>query len=57
VTNREDQIVSVICPEFEAPTGICHLKQSAFQDGLLSDLFGRADDNPLDNPAPRCTLA
>jgi hypothetical protein len=57
VTNREDQIVSVICPEFEAPTGICHLKQSAFQDGLLSDLLGRADDNPLDNPAPRCTLA
>ena len=57
VTNLADEIVSVICPEFEASTGICHLKQSAFQGGLLSELLRRADENPLDNPAPRCTLA
>jgi len=57
VTNLEDEIVSVICPEFEAPTGISHLKQSAFKGGLLSELLRRVDEDPLDIPAPRCTLA
>jgi hypothetical protein len=57
VTNVEDEIVSVVCPEFQAPTGICRLKTSALQGGLLSDLLRRGDENSLENPAPRCTLA
>jgi hypothetical protein len=57
VTNLEGEIVSVICPEFQASTGICCLKQHAFQGGPLFWLFRRADGNPIENPAPRCTLA
>jgi hypothetical protein len=57
VTNLEGEIVSVICPEFQASTGICRLKEHAFQGGLLSELLRRADENPIENPAPRCTLA
>ena len=57
VTDLEGEVVSVICPEFEAPTGTCRLKRSAFQDGLLSELLRRADENPIEHPAARCTLA
>jgi hypothetical protein len=57
VTNLEGEIVSVVCSEFEVPTGICRLKKSAFQGGLLSELLRRADENAIENPEPRCTLA
>jgi hypothetical protein len=57
VTNLEGEIVSVVCPEFEVPTGICRLKKSAFQGGLLSEFLRHADENAIENPEPRCTLA
>jgi hypothetical protein len=57
VTNLEGEIVSVICPEFQVSTGICRLKEHAFQDGLLSELLRRVDENAIENPEPRCMLA
>jgi hypothetical protein len=57
VIDIDGEVVSVICPEFETQRGICHVKESAFQGGMLSELFRRADGTPLDNPVPRCTLA
>ena len=57
MTNLEDEIVSVVCPEFDVPTDICRLKKKAFQAGVLSELFGRAGENPIENPTPRCPLA
>ena len=57
VTDLEGEVVSVVCREFEAPTGTCRLKRGAFQGGLLSELFRPADENLIENPAVRCTLA
>jgi hypothetical protein len=57
VTNLEDEVVAVICPEVDAPTGICRLKTSELRGGVLADLLRRGDENPMDNPAPRCTIA
>jgi hypothetical protein len=57
VTDLENEVVVVICPEVDAPTGICRLKTNELRDGLLGDLLRRGDENPMENPAPRCTLA
>jgi hypothetical protein len=54
VTNREGDVVSVVCSERQPETRICCAKTRAFEDGLIGDLFrpGAA----AERLASRCTL-
>jgi hypothetical protein len=54
VTNREGDVVSVVCSERRPDTRTCGAKTRAFQDGLIGGLF-RLDD-AADRLATRCTL-
>jgi hypothetical protein len=56
VTNFEGETTSVICPEYEEPSGICRLKMSAREGGPLSQLLERLSEDTLDRRSVRCHL-
>jgi len=56
VTDLEGETTKVICAEYEKPTGICRLKKSAFEGGMLSQLLERVSENALDSKNTRCVL-
>jgi hypothetical protein len=54
VTDFEDSVVQVICPEYDNATGMCRLKTRASSGGPLSTFVARASEGTLDNRAVRC---
>ena len=56
VTDLEDEVTALICPEYEEPTGICRLKKNAGQGGPLSQLLERVSEDTLDTRTTRCNL-
>ena len=56
VTDLEDEVTALICPEYEEPTGICRLKNNARQGGPLSQLLERVSEDALGTRTTRCNL-
>ena len=56
VTDLEDEVTSLICPEYEASTGICRLKKTSRQGGPLSQLLERVSEDALGTRTTRCNL-
>jgi hypothetical protein len=54
VTDFEDNVMQVICPEYNTASGMCRLKQRASSGGPLSTFVARASADTLDNRAVRC---
>ena len=57
VTNLEDDIVAIACPDFQVSTGVCSLKTSVLQEERLLAFQERGQRNPIDRPPVRCKLA
>jgi hypothetical protein len=57
VTDFEDNITQVICPEYDAAIGTCRLKKRASSGGPLSTFIARASADALDTRADRCDFA
>jgi hypothetical protein len=57
VSNVENEVVAVVCPEVDVPRGACRLKTIALRGGFVSDLLRLDDANPIETSAPRCPLA
>jgi hypothetical protein len=56
VTDLEGEMTKIICAEYDEPTGICRLKKSASQGGMLSQLLERVSEDALDTKSARCVL-
>jgi hypothetical protein len=56
VTNLEDDVVAVVCPDFQISTGVCSLKTSALREERLLAFQGRGQRNTI-GPEARCKLA
>jgi hypothetical protein len=56
VTNLEDEVAAIICPEYEERTGICRLKKTALAGGPLSQLLERLSEDTLGIRTTRCHL-
>jgi hypothetical protein len=57
VTNLEDELVRVICAEYDERAGICQVKHRAREGGPLSQLLERVAEGALDTKDSRCALA
>jgi hypothetical protein len=57
VSNREDEIVAVVCPDFQVSTGLCHLKTSALREELLLEFHERRQQSLIQGAAVRCRFA
>jgi len=57
VTDLEDNLRQVICPEYDAAMGTCRLKQRASSDGPLATYLARAAEDTLGNRSVRCDFA
>jgi hypothetical protein len=57
VTDFEDNVMQVICPEYDNATGTCRLKKRASSGGPLSTFVARASEDTLDSRAVRCDFA
>lgn len=56
VIDLEGETTKIICAEYDERTGICRLKASAFQGGMLSQLLERVSEDTLDTKNTRCVL-
>jgi len=56
VTDFEGETTKIICTEYDEPTGICRLKKSASQGGMLSQLLERVSEDTLGTKNMRCDL-
>jgi hypothetical protein len=57
VTDLEDQVTRVICPEYDSTTSACRLKQRASTGGALSTFVARVSEDTLDSRTVRCDFA
>jgi hypothetical protein len=57
VTDFEDNITQVICPEYDNATGMCRAKKRASSGGPLSTFVARASEDTLDNRTVRCDFS
>jgi hypothetical protein len=57
VTDLEDNVMQVICPEYDNATGMCRLKRRASSGGPLSTFLARASDGTLDGRPVRCDFS
>jgi len=57
VTDFEDNVMQVICPEYDNATGMCRSKQRASSGGPLSTFVARAAEGTLDARTVRCDFA
>jgi hypothetical protein len=55
-TNRDQEVVAVVCPELQAEGGTCRLRANAVRSGFFLDLLLREDGQPADVPQPGCRL-
>jgi hypothetical protein len=57
VTTFEDEVTTLICPEFEPVTKTCRMKKMTGLGGPLSQLLERVSEETLANPTVRCHIA
>jgi hypothetical protein len=57
VTDFEDTVTQVICPEYDAGIGTCRLKERASSGGPLSTFVARVSEDTLESRATRCDFA
>ena len=56
VADFEGFVTSIVCPQYEASTHLCRLKESALSGGPLSQLLQRVEEDTLDRRGTRCDL-
>jgi len=56
VTDLEGNVTSIICAEYEGSSGVCRLKERAFEGGPLTQLLERVAEDALDTRSPLCVL-
>ena len=56
VVDFEGETTRVICAEYDERTGMCRLKKSASQGGMLSQLLERVSEDSLSTRNTRCVL-
>jgi hypothetical protein len=56
VTDLEDRIQSLICPEYDRATGECRLKTRATRGGPLAQLLERVAEHTLATRSTLCHL-
>jgi hypothetical protein len=58
VSDLEGEMTQIICAEYDEPTGICRLKKSTAQGGMLSQLLERVSESEemLTTKNMRCDL-
>jgi len=56
VTNFEDRVTGIICPEYDHSSGFCRLKNRALEGGPLSRLLERVSEGTLESRSTRCDL-
>ena len=57
VTDLDDTVTLVICPEYVEPTGMCRMRRAPESGGPLSQLVGRVREAAsLAAPCTRCYL-
>ncbi len=56
VTNLEDEVTELICPEYVRHTGICRLKEQAEGGGPLAQLLERVSEDGLTTRGTKCEL-
>jgi hypothetical protein len=57
VTNLEGDVTSVICPAYEATTGLCRRREATLTGGPLARLLERVSEQTLGDPTTRCLFA
>lgn len=57
VTDFEGEPTTIICSEYQEPTGICRLKKNALDGGPLSQLLERVEEQTLGSRGTRCDLS
>jgi len=57
VTDFEDHVTQVICPEYDRTTSACRLKQRASTGGALSTFVAHVSENTLDSRTVHCDFA
>jgi hypothetical protein len=56
VTNLEGEVTTVICPDYEAATGLCRRRTAVLKDGPLGQLLERVSEETLGDPTTRCIV-
>lgn len=56
VIDFEGETTKIICAEYDEQTGVCRLKKSASQGGMLSQLLERVSEDTLNTKSTRCVL-
>jgi hypothetical protein len=56
ITDREGRPPSVICAEYEEPSGICRLKRAARERGPLAPFLDRAVEETPDAGSIACDV-
>lgn len=56
ITDFEGATTNVICPEYQEPTGICRLKETALTGGPLSRFLEGVSEGTLNSRALRCDI-
>ena len=56
VVDFEGETTKIICGEYDEQTGMCRLKKSVSQGGMLSQLLERVSENSLNTRNTRCVL-
>ena len=57
ISNREDETIAVVCPDFQVATGLCHLKTSAVRNGLVLERHDQGQQDLIDGAVIRCRFA
>ena len=57
ITDFEGVPTTIICPQFDKPTGLCRLKRNALDGGPLSQLLDRVEEQTLGSRSTRCDLS
>ena len=55
-TNRDNEVVAIVCPELQTTAGTCQLRANAVRSGFFLDLLRWEDGQPVDVPQPGCRL-
>ena len=57
IADFEGEPTTIICAEYETPTGACRLNTHAFEGGPLSQLLERVEEHTLGSRTTRCDLS
>jgi hypothetical protein len=57
LANLEGEVTGVICPEYDAATGLCRRRTDVLRGGPLAQLLERASEETLADATTRCVIA